>query len=195
MILIDEFCNYDETKTKILNAQTIEEVNKIVSDYENIKKKYHNKMEKALIYSLVDSKRFDKKINETVFTEYVDKYDIATLLTMTDDPAQIQIIKKFGKLNYNVAKRCPHCKIRFYGTKDVDYVICGYTGNIKGYDWVGCKRDWCFKCGGKLCKAWDYNELYRVENREHGDCCRRYAKKKNLNLNDFCSCRVNNYSK
>ncbi len=93
-----------------------------------------------------------------------------------------------------IKKKCPHCShentIYFLS----DYVICGYNDLSLGYDWEGCGRDWCGKCGKKLCKKWNENELFLEENRIHNqECCYLYSKQIDLNYNlDFCQCN-NNY--
>lgn len=84
-------------------------------------------------------------------------------------------------------KECPHCSIEYELPDTVTYIICGY--DINGFDWIGCGRDWCFRCGKKLCKKWKINQLFNQKNRLHNDsCCIKKANIKKENSNNYCSC-------
>lgn len=86
-------------------------------------------------------------------------------------------------------KHCPHCgKREKYQSSAPTYIICGYYD--KGFDWVGCGRDWCFRCGKKLCKVWADNELFVKNNRFHNErCCKIAAHKNNESYNKlYCKC-------
>ncbi len=129
-------------------------------------------------------------------------------LMKTNDEIQIKTLNRFlnskpVKLNTNIHrelndqyitysfiyKKCPHCD-HLYKTdnKNTSYVICGYEN---AYDWVGCKRDWCFQCGNKLCKSWDHDDLYLPINRFHNDkCCKKTAKKNKCHYStEYCQCK------
>jgi len=86
------------------------------------------------------------------------------------------------------SKQCPHCNNRNYGSIGSPYVICGYT--VRGFDWKGCGKDWCFKCEKKLCKCWNNDSLFNTLNRYHdAKCCKNFASKIGLKYpDDFCMC-------
>lgn len=137
------------------------------------------------------------------------------LIGNTNDPAQLNTLNRIKKHKFYfltvplfdknqdtstqyssnvslISKNCPHCEKKIYDYDNKHYIICGYTE--KGYDWIGCGKDWCFKCGKKLCKSWDKNSLFDTINRFHnGKCCKVYAQRHNSNYyNDFCQC-LNKY--
>jgi hypothetical protein len=97
-----------------------------------------------------------------------------------------------------IVKNCPHpnCGRPYRGTDETSYVICGYENNNIGYDWYGCKRDWCFSCGKMLCKEWQKNQLNVDPNRLHdSECCKRHAlDNKRTYITDYCQCE-NKYVK
>ena len=107
-------------------------------------------------------------------------------------------------LSTKIFKSCPHCGHNMCMNPDTDYVICGYGNSKQGFDWTGCSKDWCFKCGKMLCKHWDNHHLYLHMNRIHDhECCKKYTIMNNKNLSkdspnylnypeDFCQCD-NNY--
>lgn len=87
-------------------------------------------------------------------------------------------------------KNCPHCNQKTYKQKS-DYMICGFTNNgtNNGYDGTGCYKDWCYKCGKKLCKSWMHNKLFDETNRYHDtSCCKKYALTNCIDSEEFCSC-------
>lgn len=189
MISINELCNYDDIKTKISEATTFEQVNIIYTNYLSLPKPYNNTLENALILSLMDETRYYKKVDDAQFINFLKNQNISKI--DTQDIVQTKILQKHIKLKNMPSlqwktKKCPHCEKELKNATNESYVICGYDN--KGYDWKGCKKDWCFKCGKKLCKAWDINELYNIQNRYHGKCCKKFAKKNNLNYEDFCVC-------
>jgi hypothetical protein len=109
------------------------------------------------------------------------------LRTKTNKP--YDIIVKEPKL---YMKECPHCSSEYVTSdKDKEYVVCGYED---GYDWRGCRKDWCFKCGKKLCKIWDIDNLYIMFNRYHNNkCCLNHAKKNGFDYEkDYCHCAGSN---
>jgi phage FluMu protein Com len=88
-----------------------------------------------------------------------------------------------------ITKKCPHCGIQVRLNNMIEYVICGYIDNNKGYDWNGCGKDWCAKCNKMLCKSWDHDQLFITINRSHDKkCCEKYAHDNNINYELFCSC-------
>lgn len=201
MIYIDELRQLYKIKLLIENSKSIEAAKNIYESYLLDDKDYYNNLEKTLISSLIDENRFNKKIPELELSKYIGKYYMDELLLMTDDTAQRNIIKRYGRISGDIntntqttTKFCPHCNQKFVNYTGETYVICGYTGNPRGYDWTGCKRDWCYKCNKKLCKVWDINELYDERNRVHTTCCKKYSRKNKIPLEEFCSCNYINFA-
>jgi len=139
----------------------------------------------------------------TKFKNYKYRDDVRDLVSYifkrTVDPVQRDtIIRIVGNmppksLNTNVItnniieRECPHCSKKVKSDASTTYVICGYSET--GLDWQGCARDWCFRCGKKLCKSWYVNELFVSNNRYHDErCCRQYAEKNGLDPETFCCC-------
>ena len=93
------------------------------------------------------------------------------------------------KLDGEITKNCPHCNNERKDKFDAVYVICGYK-NVRGYDNNGCRKDWCFRCGKKLCKNWIDHSLFVKANCVHNKtCCVQYAFENSLNYNkDMCQC-------
>jgi len=87
-----------------------------------------------------------------------------------------------------LVKCCPHCQKMTKANKDTTYVVCGYTD--KGYDWEGCQKDWCFRCGKKLCKNWYADDLCSEQNRYHNRrCCKLQAYKNHESYaQNYCDC-------
>jgi len=93
---------------------------------------------------------------------------------------------KYQKQQDLIEKNCPHCGRLNLCHKSITYIVCGY-GN-KGFD-EGCRRDWCFKCGKKLCKSWYENELFNKDNRYHNErCCKFAAYKNGESYINYCIC-------
>ena len=187
-----------------------------------IKDKYRNKYPdlKSIIHGYISSKEYpdgiDIRTKQIILRDTLkcdNSEDAAALLESsackTNDAiykaAMDRIIgskphkivdKKIQTKNYNViaTKRCPHCKHTVTLPSNTEYVVCGYHDTVHGYDWVGCGRDWCFKCGKKLCKKWDIDDLYLQMNRRHTDvCCSKHANKGGYNYpTDYCQC-INMY--
>lgn len=108
------------------------------------------------------------------------------------------VFSRKDKSNNIIVKYCPHpnCGKPYRGSNDTKYVICGYDNDNRGYDWIGCQKDWCFSCGKMLCKIWEKHQLYVDCNRIHdSECCKKHAidNKKNYPL-DYCTCN-NKYVK
>lgn len=169
-----------------------------------------NKTERSLLNSLVCDTRYTKTMDHSRFIVYLNVLNTITYyedaLTIIEDigskindPIQLNILniiintksKKHNKVDHFVIKKkdCPHCGRSSYCKSNEQYVICGYTSN-RGFDWRGCGRDWCFKCGKKLCKHWSIDELFNKSNRIHDDkCCKSYANRHNDIYHDnYCSC-------
>ena len=89
-----------------------------------------------------------------------------------------------------VYKKCPHCGIYSLKQSNTQYVICGYDNtNRYGTNNIGCMRDWCFVCNKKLCKSWDDDKLYNINNRYHNSiCCEEYCCKNNEDIKNYCDC-------
>ena len=76
---------------------------------------------------------------------------------------------------YKLIKKCPHCNKTTKLPENTTYVICGY--NDKKMDNNNkCGKDWCFKCGKRLCKSLFIDDLFEPKNRFHtNNCCYNYA--------------------
>ena len=118
------------------------------------------------------------------------------------DVAQINTLNRIlerkphnQNINCNtVYKDCPHCGKKNNNDTNSSYIICGYSH--KGYDWKGCEKDWCFRCGKKLCKHWSANMLFNKLNRYHdAKCCKNYCHKHGeiYDKNTYCMCSQNEF--
>jgi len=196
-----------EYKDKIINAS---DFNDSLSILDIALSLTNNNIEIALLHSLINKNRYnikmelDKLIIYSDVLELVYYYNDAEKILQdiennTDDVAQINTLRRiiknkpvrqiFEKDNAIILnKLCPHCKKKNYGSVNSPYIICGY--NAKGFDWKGCGRDWCFKCGKKLCKSWNIDMLFNKLNRRHdAKCCKSYASKLEFKYpDDFCIC-------
>lgn len=197
-------------KTPIINENNIDKKKALLKKaLSSIKS--NNSVERELLNSLmpigldndpIKSMKYEKlKIYLDIF-DTVEYYDDAIKIledieTNCNDVAQINTFKRIIKNkpskqcienDKNVVKKCPHCNYGNIGPQNSIYKICGY--NDKGYDWIGCGKDWCFRCGKRLCKSWTNNMLFNISNRCHDSkCCKNYALKHNLIYpNDFCMC-------
>jgi len=177
--------------------------------------KYNPEM-RLLINSMINGKKYEHVLsfksmmsaihsinNYTYKDEADDLIDIYIL--KTSDTIQLKTLKKISKnkiirdviidKQYNkINKNCPHCSQISTDTIDKSYTICGYTDEHKGYDWKGCGKDWCFKCGKKLCKSWESDKLFLLLNRYHNDtCCKNDAIKNNKKYEEvYCQCNNEN---
>jgi hypothetical protein len=135
------------------------------------------------VTTLIDNKCDDKKLTE------IQNRTFTRLNSMKPNKPYIPIYK--AKWDDVICKKCPHCNHERKDKEDTNYVICGY--NVRGYDDIGCRKDWCFKCGKKLCKNWIDHSLFIKLNCVHNKyCCTEYALENNLNYNkDMCQC-INN---
>lgn len=91
-----------------------------------------------------------------------------------------------------VTKSCPHCAHGCEADIGSTHVVCGYSNNKVGFDWMGCGNDWCFQCGKMLCKSWYENKLTIENNKKHdGECCKKHAKINEKSYpNDYCQCKT-----
>ncbi|CAH6421301.1 Hypothetical protein KVN_LOCUS216 [uncultured virus] len=215
-----KFKLFNEFYQKIYKLEKYEDV---ITLYDQIVVKTDNEIEKKLIFSLIDKRKYEKRIEFEKFKMYLDifeniKYyhDAIELLKefslLTNDKAQLNTLEKLiskKPLNENnilnllkndvipddnykkIMKNCPHCDNIIFEFENMDYIICGYSN--KGFDWKGCGYDWCFKCGKKLCKNWNLNELFNKFNRFHNNkCCKMHANKiGNKYPTEYCQCDNN----
>jgi len=166
--------------------------------------------DKKIWENMVSSKIYNKIYGFNSFISLIDEINkinncedaynyIKTIGDMFDEAQSNTILRiinekppkqKIEKKNFNLftTKKCPHCGMSKTASLFTSYVICGYTEN--GIDNVGCYKDWCFKCGKKLCKEWIKDNLHVEINRKHdGICCKLHAKENGENyLNDYCQC-------
>lgn len=187
---------------------------------ECISKYFHNKELQQLLFSYVDAKKYSLCLDNISFMKHIDeihkikyKEDALSLINQirneTHDVAQINTLmrianqKIYRPININdyknrkeidlttVTKRCPHCDIEVTLPRTHTYTICGYQDNIGGYDWIGCGRDWCFKCGKRLCKNWNDDQLFLLCYRLHdATCCMTHAYTNGLTYYDkYCQCK------
>lgn len=131
-----------------------------------------------------------KRIVQMKSTNNMKKNNTPSIDSNTKDPdldLDSDIIYKY--------KPCPHCSKRNMAKEGTQYIVCGYT--TRGYDSRGCRMDWCFKCGKKLCKQWDIDILYDENNRIHDNkCCKNFANKTNDTYPDnYCQCHYENVNR
>jgi len=90
---------------------------------------------------------------------------------------------------YKIKKYCPHCNKKTHLPENTTYVICGYN-NKRMDNNNKCGKDWCFRCGKKLCKSWFLNDLFTPQNRFHtNNCCFQYAQSSEEEYCDkYCQC-------
>jgi hypothetical protein len=172
-------------------------------------KRYESIMDFKTVKSVIES------LNECQFRDDADEI-IELYSKKTFDSIQKRSLSKISKnkpsrpLNYQkhetklnintdekinlVSKMCPHCGHPCTTSVDSTYVICGYIDIRSGYDWKGCGKDWCFKCGKILCKSWDTNQLFLEMNRYHDhECCKNHAKENSRQYpEEYCYCENQN---
>jgi hypothetical protein len=169
-----------------------------------------NNIEQQLLNSLVCDNTYCPEMDLDKFKIYLDifesmKYKDDAEKIMHDlmdkgNLPQINTIKRIiekkpirnntqkDEPNLMEIKLCPHCKNKNIGYSNTTYAICGYSE--KGFDWKGCGKDWCFKCGKKLCKSWNLDLLFNKLNRFHNNkCCKAYASSHgDLYPDNYCQC-------
>lgn len=147
--------------------------------------------------STISPKQFNNIIKKLTPDTQID-YDTLTRIKQSNlDLAQQKTIDRLIKVRnivitktaniMKVTKKCPHCHKNITEPEDTSYLICGYESN--GYQ-HGCRNDWCFQCGKKLCKNWHGHQLFNKANRIHDStCCKHHALKyKNNYYDDYCMC-------
>ena len=198
-----------EYKDKIIHAASYDEA---LSILDIALTHTSDNTEKKLLESLVNKNTYSTKMElgkliiylETInMIQYYNDAEkiIEDIENNINDPVQIKTLKRLiaskpvreiSDFNDDKSfyKTCPYCNQKSYGSVNHPYMICGY--NNKGFDYKGCGRDWCFKCGKKLCKNWNRDSLFMIENRSHdSNCCRMFALKNNMIYPDeFCICSI-----
>lgn len=209
LTLVNEF---NKLKYIISGLKTREDAYIILEKYKSNPNCYN------LMKSLINGKKFDNSLDSESMKKNImeistikyreDAYEfISKLLLSTSDIAQIKTftriadmkiakpqyislkdIRQRNKDNISV-KKCPHCGYKCSMSKDTTYTVCGYSSG-SGYDWEGCGKDWCFKCGKMLCKNWEQDELYLPTNSFHDSkCCKKHAISNGYKYpEDYCRC-------
>lgn len=166
------------------NIIDIKTFNELLQDLKNMDDKWSC----YTILNKIDDSRFDEIQNKTIQRIIGSKPD-----KNINKETELQNQKIID--DNETTKKCPHqgCE-NFVKVKNQQYVVCGYTDIQKGYDNIGCGRDWCFKCGKKLCKSWLVDKLFLQKNRVHNfKCCEAYALTHGDQYpEDFCVCIENN---
>ena len=202
---------FTEFRDKLLKSTDYSESEDILNEYS---KKTDNKIEKNLIKSFrnrnnnlktnkIDYKKFCNYLNFIDTAHNDDVLELYKKVIDMVDQSQINTLKRIIKnkkmnhkytssyknTNITLYKSCPHCENISFDNKNATYIICGYNTK-RGFDWKGCGWDWCFRCGKKLCKSWDLNKLFNIQNRFHNnECCRNHANKLKENYSEeYCQC-------
>ena len=201
---------YNKYKYVLSGLRTIEDSYLIME-----KSKMHNS-NKKLFMSMIEGKRPEKSIDFNLMIEIIKdlhnyKYreeaysHIPQIMNKTNNLAQIKTFTRIANMkplkpqfvtmkeiknnaHIIVHKECPHCSHVCSAPKFTEYMICGFGNN--GYDWEGCGKDWCFKCGKILCKSWENDMLFIEENRCHDmECCKHHSRHNSKSYpEDYCQC-------
>jgi hypothetical protein len=109
---------------------------------------------------------------------------------MLGDNSLLKHISNDKSKDITTTKPCPHCGHTCTANIGTFYIVCGYGNIYKGYDWDGCRKDWCFQCKKILCKTWDLDNLFVDENCIHNnECCKKHAQENNyVYPDDYCQC-------
>jgi len=188
---------YNKLKYNILGSKTKEDAHFLLDKFKLDTKCYN------LMLSIINSKKYDHALDNEMMKRYIhdliackykeDSYElISCMLSQTSDVAQARTFTRIADMKpnrpqfislselrhrnkeNNITKKCPHCGYKCSQGKSTIYVVCGYGES--GYDWEGCGKDWCFKCGKMLCKMWEQDQLYLPTNRFHDSkCCKKNA--------------------
>ena len=179
---------YSEFITNIINGKIYENTMSIARIQETIVDISLLKYKEDVI-DLIDNICDGRTINEVQKRAFLrmSKMKIMKPFVIFDKPD----IDKKSELE---RKNCPHCGNLCIAPHDSEYIICGYSDSQKGYDFHGCGKDWCFKCGKILCKVWDRDTLFLELHRFHNNnCCEDHAEKYNKKYpEDYCQC-INQY--
>lgn len=202
---------YNKLKYNILGSKTKEDAYLILEKYKLDTGCYN------LMVSVINGKEYDHALDNGSMKKYIndistfkykeDAYElISQILLQTSDIAQVKALTRVADMKPNkpqyismkelkqrnkgnsMIKKCPHCGYKCLMPKNTVYVVCGYSEF--GYDWEGCGKDWCFKCGKMLCKSWDQDQLYLPTNRFHDSkCCRKHSILSGREYpEDYCRC-------
>jgi hypothetical protein len=146
--------------------------------------------------------------NLNIFMETSKKYDVDNQVKQfknrTNDIVQLKSVKKIidekprvvklsevvmNNTKFTGVRKCPHCYRKVEQNGDDDYSVCGFLPHKKNND--GCGRDFCYRCGKKLCKRWQNDQLWVEQKRYHdSSCCKKYAEKTGDGIypDDYCQC-------
>lgn len=196
MYNLNDIINYYNRCIDFTQDQTEQQLIKSVL----LNKKYHRVIdpEKFMInldlLERVDNYHEACEVYEELIKNTDDKAQLKTLLRLLKKkPIQNSTINNSNQQKIQVIKNCPHCQKPYIAPSTQDYVVCGYSNSHTGYDWIGCGKDWCFRCGKKLCKSWTIDSLYHPQNRYHDkNCCRKHAEKNGIKYDEYCQC-TNSY--
>lgn len=188
---------YNKLKYNVLGSKTKEDAYFILEKLKLESKSYN------LMVSLINSRKFEHALDNETMKKYIrelvvckykeDSYElISNMLPQTSDVAQAKTFTRIADAKPNrpqfislselrqrnkeniITKKCPHCGYKCSSSKSTVYMVCGYGES--GYDWEGCGKDWCFKCGKMLCRSWEQDQLYLPTNRFHDSkCCMKHA--------------------
>jgi hypothetical protein len=203
--------HYNKLKYNILGSKTKEDAYFILDKYKSDTKCYN------LMVSIINSRKYDHALDIRAMKKYIqdissqkykeDAYElISQIMLQTSDIAQIKTFMRIADMKNSkpqyismrelkqrskqncIVKKCPHCGYKRSMPRDTTYVVCGYVDS--GYDWEGCGKDWCFKCGKMLCKNWEHDQLYLPTNRFHDSkCCRKHSILNGHKYpEDYCRC-------
>ena len=163
----------------VLDFKTIKSIIETVNEYQCIDESYE-------IIEMYSNKTYDPIQKRTLIRITKNKLLKPYNYIETNHKFNNNIIED---LNI-ITKQCPHCNHNCFSDINTMYIICGYTNSHTGYDWKGCGKDWCFKCGKILCKSWDINQLFLEMNRIHDtNCCKNHSKENNKQYpEDYCQC-------
>lgn len=212
---MNDYRIFNEYKEKIINAFDFQDAESLLDIGLTMAS---DNVEKKLLYSILNKDKYNNKMDFDRFLiylnilsqiEYKNNADILIddleSTSLINDMAQLNTLRRIAcqkpdydpiiNKKYYLQVCCPHCNKKNTGTNTSTYVICGY--NAKGYDWKGCGKDWCFKCGKKLCKNWTTDHLYNKQNRIHDNkCCKSFATKiEDQYPENYCCCKGVDYIK
>lgn len=202
---------YDKLKYNVLGSKTKVDAHSLLTRYVPDTRTH------SLMTSLINGRKYERVYDLETMKKYIadlsaskyreDAYElIGQYALQTSDPAQMRTFTRIADLKPSkpqyismkelrqrdrenmVTRKCPHCHHKCLLPRETLYAICGYGPD--GYDWEGCGRDWCFRCGRKLCKAWEQDQLYLPTNRFHDSkCCRRHSLLHGTKYPDhYCRC-------
>jgi hypothetical protein len=159
---------YNETVSldMIIKADTIVIKNEII-------KKYITELIKDENFYDIILQAFDINMKNELYNEVNSYIDIIKTNINIKDNVMTEYL---SKIKHVLHLTCPHCSIKT--NTPTKYNIC-----------FRCYNDWCGVCGKKMCKSWIDDSLHNSNNRAHFDnCCINYAKNKQLDTAEYCSC-------